>query len=106
MTKADIVERIAAATGLTRVETEAVVEGFMICVREALVRGDGVELRGFGSFRVQERAARLGRNPASGEPVPVPPRRLPVFRPARELRLVVDPEGFGAAPDPDESDGG
>lgn len=101
MTKADMVERIATATGLTRVETEAVVEGFMVCVHDALAAGQGVELRGFGAFRVQERAPRVARNPSTGEVVDVPARRVPVFRPARELRLAVDD---AAAHDPDDDD--
>lgn len=91
MTKADVVDRISQATGLTRVETEAVVEGFMICVQEALEAGDRVELRGFGVFAVQDRAARTGRNPATGEPLHLDARRVPVFRPSRELRDAVNP---------------
>ena len=97
MTKADIVERIARSTGLTRVETEAVVEGFMILVRQALAEGQTVDLRGFGAFRVQARAPRLARNPATLEPVRVAARRVAVFRPARELRAAVE---AGAAPRP------
>jgi nucleoid DNA-binding protein len=90
MTKADIVDRIAAGTGLTKVETEAVVDGFMVTVIDALATGGGVELRGFGSFRVRERAARTARNPLTDEPVEVPARRVPVFKPAQEFRRAVD----------------
>ena len=89
MTKAQIVDRIADATGLTKLETEAVVDGFMHTVIEAVAEGDGVELRGFGSFRAQHRAARTARNPRTNEVVPVPPRTLPVFRPAAEFRTRV-----------------
>ncbi|MFN3596267.1 MAG: HU family DNA-binding protein [Rubricoccaceae bacterium] len=89
MTKAQIVDRIAAATGLTKLETEAVVDGFMRTVISAVAEGDGVELRGFGSFRAQARAARTARNPTTDEPVPVPPRVVPVFKPAAEFRRVV-----------------
>ena len=89
MTKADIVDRIATATGLTKMETEAVVDGFMATVVDAVADADGVELRGFGSFRAQPRAARTARNPRTNEVVPVPARVLPVFRPASEFRRRV-----------------
>jgi nucleoid DNA-binding protein len=89
MTKAQIVDQIADATGLTKIETEAVVDGFMHTVIEAVVDGEGVELRGFGSFRAQQRAARTARNPRTNEPVPVEARTLPVFRPAAEFKRRV-----------------
>lgn len=89
MTKARIVDQIADATGLTKIETEAVVDGFMHTVIEAIVEGEGVELRGFGSFRAQHRAARTARNPRTNEPVPVEARTLPVFRPAAEFKRRV-----------------
>ncbi|MEM6327167.1 MAG: HU family DNA-binding protein [Bacteroidota bacterium] len=89
MTKAQIVDQIAEATGLTKIETEAVVDGFMHTVIEAVVSGEGVELRGFGSFRAQHRAARTARNPRTNQPVPVAARTLPVFRPAAEFKRRV-----------------
>lgn len=91
MTKHDIVDRIAQATGLTRVETEAVVGGFMVCVSDALAEGERVELRGFGVFDVAQRSARQARNPSTGETFHVPPRRVPVFRPSRDLKHRVHP---------------
>lgn len=90
MTKADIIDRIATGTGLTKIETEAVVNGFITTLTEALNEGDGVELRGFGSFRVQHRKARKARNPQTNEEVRIAPRYVPVFRPSRELRKTVD----------------
>lgn len=90
MTKADIVDRIADGTGLTKLETEAVVDGFVITVMEALESGDAVELRGFGSFRVRERAARMARNPQTDEPVEVPRQFVPSFKPSRAFRKVVN----------------
>ena len=89
MTKAQIVDRIAEATGLTKLETEAVVDGFMHTVIEAVVGGEGVELRGFGTFKPQARAARTARNPRTNEPVRVAARTLPVFRPAAEFKRRV-----------------
>ncbi len=90
MTKADIIDRIATGTGLTKIETEAVVNGFITCVMDALEAGEGLELRGFGSFRVQHRKARKARNPQTNEEVRIGPRYVPVFRPSNDLRKTVD----------------
>ncbi len=93
MTKAQIVDRISEATGLTKLETEAVVDGFMQTVLSAVAEGDRVELRGFGTFRAVERAPRTARNPRTDQPVPVPRRMAPVFKPAQEFRRRVEAEG-------------
>lgn len=93
MTKAQIVDRIAEATGLTKLETEAVVDGFMHTVLDAVAEGDRVELRGFGTFRSVERAPRTARNPRTDTPVPVPRRMAPVFKPAQEFRRRVEEAG-------------
>lgn len=90
MTKADIVDRIAEGTGLTKLETEAVVDGFVITVMEAMEAGDSIELRGFGSFRVRERAARMARNPQTDEPIEVPRQFVPSFKPSRQFRDAVN----------------
>lgn len=90
MTKADIIDRIATGTGLTKIETEAVVNGFITTLIDAMKEDDGVELRGFGSFRVQLRKARKARNPQTNEEVRIGPRYVPVFRPSKDLRKVVD----------------
>ena len=90
MTRAQIVDRIALATGLTKVETDAVVEGFLVVLADALREGEAVELRGFGTFRAVERAPRLARNPRANTPVAVPRCFEPMFKPAAELRKAVD----------------
>ncbi len=72
MTKADIVDKVAAGTGLTKLETEAIIEGFFKTVIEALKEGRGIEIRGFGSYRVKKKNARQARNPKTGEQVFVP----------------------------------
>jgi integration host factor beta subunit len=90
MTKSDIVDRIAQATGLTKLETEVVVDGFLKTVMEALCNDDHVELRGFGTFRVKERAPRTGRNPRTGEVVELEGQYVPHFKVSRELRQLVD----------------
>ncbi|CAN5558306.1 HU family DNA-binding protein [soil metagenome] len=86
MTKAQIVDRVADATGLTKIETEAVIDGFLFTVMEAVKDGEMVEIRGFGTLRPRERAQRSARNPRTDEPVEVPRRYVPVFKPALEFR--------------------
>ena len=90
VTKADIIERIASGTGLTKIETEAVVNGFIATVIKALTQGEGVELRGFGSFRAQHRAARTARNPRTKEIVEIEARYVPVFKASKDFRDAVD----------------
>jgi DNA-binding protein HU-beta len=90
MTKADIVDRIAEGTGLTKIETKAVVEGFMTTVKEAMKEGRRIELRGFGVYEVEHRAPRTGRNPQTNEPVHIEARYEPVFRPSNQFQEAVD----------------
>jgi nucleoid DNA-binding protein len=90
VTKAEIVDRIADGTGLTKLETEAVVDGLLYTIMEALESGESIELRGFGSFRVRERAGRVARNPQTDETIEVPRRFVPWFKPSRELARVVN----------------
>ncbi|MFC1553752.1 HU family DNA-binding protein [candidate division KSB1 bacterium] len=92
MTKADVVNIIANATGLTKVETEAVVNGFIATIRDALKEGKGIEIRGFGTFKVREKRPRVARNPRTGEKVNIPKKFVPVFKPSKELKNVVDGE--------------
>ena len=88
MTKADIAQRIAADLGITRLEAKAVVDAFLGIVTQALGDGERVELRGFGTFSSVARAPRMGRNPRTQEPVPVPARRTATFKPIRQLRVM------------------
>lgn len=90
MTKADIVRLIAQETGLTKTDTSAVVDGFMEAVIEALERGEHIEIRGFGTFKVVGRAPRTGRNPRTGSEVKISSRRAPVFKASKELRARVE----------------
>lgn len=90
MTKADIVRLIAEGTGLTKTDTAAVVDGFIASVVEALEREDPLEIRGFGTFKVVERAPRTGRNPRTGAEVKIAARKVPAFKPSKELRVRVN----------------
>ena len=98
MTKADLVDQVADAIGprVTKKECGVVIDAFLAAVKEALARGDGIELRGFGTFKVRHRKARTGPNPRTGEPVEVPARSVPVFQPSIHLRSRVD-RGYGSA---------
>jgi nucleoid DNA-binding protein len=89
MTKADIVDQIADRTGLTKKDVSETVDGFLDAVSRALAHGQHIEIRGFGTFKVKDRKSRLARNPRTGEAVPVPPRRVPVFKVSKELKDMV-----------------
>lgn len=93
VTKADLAQQIADHVGLTRTTTQAVIDGFLAAVVLALEEHKSVQLRGFGTFTVKSRAQRVGRNPRTGEAVPVPPRAVPIFRPCRDLRTAVEQAG-------------
>lgn len=90
MTKADIVDVIASATGLTKVETEAVVDGFISTVINAMKEGKNIEIRGFGSFKVKKRKGRMARNPRTGEQVMVQEHFVPIFKVSKDLKHLVD----------------
>ncbi|HZY09793.1 MAG TPA: HU family DNA-binding protein [Bacteroidota bacterium] len=90
MTKADIVEHIASGTGLTKVETEAVVDGFIQTVIGALKEGKNIEIRGFGSFKTKKRKGRMARNPRTGAQVRVEEHFVPFFKVSKELRTTVN----------------
>jgi DNA-binding protein HU-beta len=90
MTKADIVEKIALGTGLTKLETEAIVEGFLNTVIQALSEGRGIEIRGFGSYKVKKKRARNARNPRTGEKVYVGEHFVPTFKFSKDFKEAVD----------------
>jgi integration host factor subunit beta len=97
MTKADLVEEVSRVTELTRKDSEVIVDQLFDSVIKALKSGDKLEVRGFGSFRVRQRNARVGRNPKTGEKVEVPAKRVPYFKPSKELKDLIN-DGAAAAP--------
>ena len=111
MTKAELVEDVARAAELTKKDAERLVEIVFESIIDTLNQGEKIELRGFGSFRVRERGARRGRNPKTGDPVDIPAKRVPYFKPGKELKELIneDENGSGEAgearpaepPDPD-----
>lgn len=90
MTKADLIEQVSSHAELSRKHSELVVNTFFGSIVESLRRGDGVELRGFGTFKLRRRNPRLGRNPKTGAPVHVPAKVVPYFKPGKDLRELVD----------------
>ena len=89
MTKADIVNRVASATGVTKLETEILVDGFFKTISEALADGEHFEIRGFGTFKVKQRKPRIARNPRTGERVNVEPKFVVTFKPGKEMEEKV-----------------
>lgn len=96
MTKAELVEDVAKAAELTKKDAERLVEIVFESIIETLNQGEKIELRGFGSFRVRERGARRGRNPKTGDPVNIPAKRVPYFKPGKELKELINEEGTPA----------
>ncbi len=86
MTKKDMVLRIADETNVKQIDVKKVVQRTLDLIIEALVKGEKVELRNFGVFKVKSRKGRMGRNPRTGVTVPVPPRKVAVFKPGMEMK--------------------
>lgn len=96
MTKADLVEEVSKVTELTRKDAEVIVDTLFESVIKALREGDKLEVRGFGSFRVRQRNSRVGRNPKTGEKVEVPAKRVPYFKPSKELKDLINTTTAGS----------
>lgn len=97
MTKADLVQLASEAIGpgITKKDCAVVVDAFLNAVKDAMAEHKNIEIRGFGTFKVRERKSRLARNPRTGDPVEVPPRAVPVFKPSKELRAMVEERPLG-----------
>jgi integration host factor subunit beta len=90
MTKADLIEEVSRVVEMTRKESEVIVESIFDSIVKALRGGDKIEIRGFGSFRTRQRQPRIGRNPKTGTRVEVPAKKIPYFKPSKELKDVVN----------------
>ncbi len=95
MTKADLIEEVSRVVEMTRKDSEVIVEAIFDSIVRSLRGGDKIEIRGFGSFRTRERQARIGRNPKTGERVEVPAKRIPFFKPSKELKDLVNVDSEG-----------
>ena len=104
MTKAELIEEVSRVVEMTRKDSEVIVEAIFDSVVRALRGGDKIEIRGFGSFRTRQRQPRVGRNPKTGARVDVPAKRIPFFKPSKELKDLVNNDSAGSggtAPHPD-----
>lgn len=90
MTKADLIDEVARVVEMTRKDSEVIVETIFDSVVRSLHSGDKIEIRGFGSFRTRQRQPRVGRNPKTGSRVDVPAKRIPYFKPSKELKDLVN----------------
>jgi integration host factor subunit beta len=94
VTKADLIEEVSRVVEMTRKDSEVIVEAIFDSIVRSLRTGDKIEIRGFGSFRTRQRQPRVGRNPKTGSRVEVPSKRIPYFKPSKELKdLVNGPDG-------------
>jgi integration host factor subunit beta len=103
MTKSELIDAVARRTGITKSRAELVVNCIFDSMTHALDQGDGIEIRGFGSFTVRDYKPYSGRNPRTGKPVPVPEKRLPFFKVGKELKELVN-QGTGIIPEDDDDD--
>ena len=92
MTKAELVEEVSRVSDLTKKHSEVIVDTVFKSIIDALHRGEKIELRGFGSFRLRRREPRKGRNPKTGDKVDVPPKKVPYFKPGKELKELINRE--------------
>lgn len=90
MTKAELVDEVANIVQLTKKQAETIVNIVFDSIVESLRAGEKIELRGFGSFRLRNRKSRTGRNPKTGEKVDVPSKKIPYFKPGKELKELIN----------------
>jgi integration host factor subunit beta len=93
MTKADLIDEVSRLAELTRKDSEVIVETIFDSIVRSLRVGDKIEIRGFGSFRTRQRKPRVGRNPKTGDRVEVPAKKIPFFKPSKELKDLVNHGG-------------
>ena len=109
MTKAELIEEVSRVVEMTRKDSEVIVEAIFDSIVRSLRGGDKIEIRGFGSFRTRQRQPRVGRNPKTGTRVDVPSKRIPYFKPSKELKDLVNTSSgdaqAAATPSPDGSAG-
>lgn len=103
MTKSELIDAVAERTKITKSRAEQVVNCVFDAMTASLERGEGIEIRGFGSFTVREYKAYNGRNPRTGRPVPVPEKRLPFFKVGKELKELVN-QGTGPVDESEDDD--
>jgi integration host factor subunit beta len=106
MTKAELIEEVSRVVEMTRKDSEVIVEAIFDSIVRSLRGGDKIEIRGFGSFRTRQRQPRVGRNPKTGTRVEVPSKRIPYFKPSKELKDLVNTSGNDGQPPAAPAPGG
>jgi integration host factor subunit beta len=99
MTKAELVDEVSRTVQLTKKQAETIVNIVFDSIVESLRSGQKIELRGFGSFRLRSRKSRTGRNPKTGEKVEVPSKKIPYFKPGKELKELINSDSEQLATD-------
>ena len=99
MNRGDLIKAVSTVEGMTPKEPEVIVETILECMVKALQAGNKIEIRGFGSFRTRQRQPRIGRNPKTGARVEVPAKKIPYFKPSKELKDVVNNSAAAAEPE-------
>src|SRR5215469_16319595 len=105
MTKADLIEEVSRLAELTRKDSEIIVETIFDSVVRSLRAGDKIGIRGFGSFRTRQRRPRVGRNPKTGARVEVPAKKIPYFKPSKELKDLINHAAAAGTAAPAASEG-
>lgn len=90
MTKVELVEQVAAQTQMTKKDTGIAVDAVFSTISQSLAAGEKVQLIGFGTFEVRDRAERMGRNPQTGKEMKIPAKRVPAFKPGKQLKEAVE----------------
>ena len=103
MTKAELIDEVSKVVEMTRKDSETIVETIFDSIVNSLHKGEKIEIRGFGSFRTRQRQPRVGRNPKTGSRVEVPSKRIPFFKPSKELRDLVNHSNTGRIRPPPKS---
>jgi integration host factor beta subunit len=96
MKKSDLVDAISGKAGLPKGQVQQMVDDVFDLIADGLAKGEKIDLRGFGTFSVRDSAARTGRNPQTGEAINIPARRVPAFKPGKELKEKVNLPSAGA----------
>ncbi len=101
MTKAELVDEVARTVQVTKKQAETIVNIVFDSIVDSLRSGEKIELRGFGSFRLRSRKSRTGRNPKTGEKVDVPSKKIPYFKPGKELKEMINKQSGDSVTAPD-----
>ncbi len=92
LTKSQLIELISKDSGLPKAETELILQATIERITDSLIKGERIQLHGFGSFQSKKRASRKGRNPKTGEAIDIPEKTVPIFKPGKQLKELVNKE--------------